>query len=154
MVITSAFVILFDSHKSSVFTCGTTMRLGRDTIVMSDCNEIVFDLLKHGFISSALVLWSEWMHVCESKPCHWNHCYSGIELHGARTKRNHGVSKTDILICKSLDVSHHVGLREFHSENILVHVLVGSSKGILNWHVLAGLILLDLMELVSISLLH
>lgn len=153
-MISSALVILLDCHQTSIFAGSSTMRLGGNAVVVGNGNEIVFDLFKHGLVTCALVLWSEWMHVGEAIPGNWDHGDGRVELHRAGTKRDHGVTESNIFVGKSLNISHHVGLRELHSEDVLIHVFVGSSEVVLDWDVLAALVLLHSVQLVVVSFLH
>jgi hypothetical protein len=97
------------------------MWLGRNSIVLSDSNQVVFDLFNKLRVTLSLIHWYEWMKIAKSIPSDWDHANSRVKLHSARTKRDHRVSQTQIFISKSLDVSHHVSLRELHAELILLH---------------------------------
>jgi hypothetical protein len=78
------------------------------------------------------------MQICESVEGHWDHSNGRVEFHGARSKWNHGIGQTQVLVGKSLDVSHHVGLRELHRELVLLQVFSLSSN--LFWNLLVDLV--------------
>jgi len=87
------------------------------------------------------------MHITETIPSDWNHSNGGVQLHSARSERNHSVSKSSILVCKSLNISHHVSLGELHSEDVLVHVLIGSLQIVSNWNILATFVIFESREI-------
>lgn len=159
MMVTSAFVVLLDGHETGVLSSGSTMWLGRNGIVLGDGDEVVFNLLNHGHVTLSLVHWRKWMHVGETVPSDWDHTNGRVELHGAGTERDHGVCKTDILLAESLDISHHIGFRELHLENVLLQEwscspqfvdrsIIGSVLVHLEWHAFLSrdLSLLDVDE--------
>jgi hypothetical protein len=40
----------------------------------------------------------------------WEHSDGGVKLKSAGSEGDHGVSEANILICKALNVAHHLGL--------------------------------------------
>jgi len=92
--IASALVILFDGHETSVLTSGTTVRLRGHSVILGDGNEVVFDLFNELVETLSLLDWNVWMKVSESIPSNWNHANSRVELHGARSERDHRVGQT------------------------------------------------------------
>ena len=84
-------MILLDGHETSVFAGSTTVRLRRHSIVLSNGNKVILNLLNELMESLSLLLWDVRMEVGESIEGNWNHANSRVKLHGARPKRNHGV---------------------------------------------------------------
>lgn len=71
--ITSAFMILFDGHKTSVFTSGTTVWLRGHSIVLSDSNKVIFGLFDELLESLSLLKRHIRMEISEAAPSDWNH---------------------------------------------------------------------------------
>lgn len=74
--VTSTLVVLLNGHESSVLTCGSTVWLGRDSIVLSDANQVVFNLINELLVSLALIEWGVWMKICETMESDWDHSNS------------------------------------------------------------------------------
>jgi len=91
------------------------------------------------------------MKVGETVPGNWNHANSRVELHCAGSKRDHRVGQRKIFIGKSLDVSHHVCLRELHFELVLLQEL-GSSSNI-RWDLFVNSVVI-MIEWNFISMIH
>lgn len=84
-------MILLDGHETSVFTGSTTVRLRGHSIVLSNGNKVILNLLNELMESLSLLLWDVRMEVGESIECNWDHANCRVKLHGARPKRDHGV---------------------------------------------------------------
>ena len=87
-------MILFDSHKTSVFTSGATVRLRGHSIILGDSYKVILNFFYELLESLSLFTRNKRMEITESLPSNWNHANSRVELHSARPKRNHGVSQT------------------------------------------------------------
>jgi len=74
--VTSALMVLLNGHESGVLTCGSTMWLGRDSIILSDANQVVLNLIDELLISLALIKWGIWMKICKTMESYWDHCNS------------------------------------------------------------------------------
>ena len=68
------------------------------------------------------------MNVCELRPGDRLHLSRCIQLHGARTQRNHGAVKRQVLISEVTQVAHHLGLRTVLVENRVLHVVIGTQQ--------------------------
>lgn len=51
------------------------------------------------------------MDVGELRPRDGDHLGRGVELHGARTKADHGGVERQVLVLQALEVSQHLGLK-------------------------------------------
>jgi len=83
------------------------------------------------------------MHIAEAIPSDWNHGNCRVQLHSARSERNHCISESNIFVGESLNISHHISLRELHSEDVLVHILVSSLQMVTDRHIFATFIILE-----------
>ena len=68
------------------------------------------------------------MNVRELRPGDGLHLSSRVQLHGARTQRNHGAVKSQVLISEVTQVAHHLGLGAVLVENRVLHVLIGTQQ--------------------------
>ena len=50
------------------------------------------------------------MKICKSVPRHWDHSNRRVELHGAGSESDHGVSEGQVLAGEAVNVSSHVNL--------------------------------------------
>ena len=119
----SAFMVFLDGHQASEFSIGSTVWLQTNAVILSHSNQILLQFFNQLHITWNLVFGSKWMDWSKSVPGDGNHSDGRVKFKSAWTQRNHGISKSNILICQSLNVSHHLGLRRDFVELRLLHEL-------------------------------
>lgn len=108
--VATRLVVFLDSHKASILAVCSRVRLKGDVIILSDCNKAILKLFNHLKVPLNLIFGGEWVDATEAFEGNGKHFNSRVQLKGARAEGDHGVSEANILICKSLNVAHHLGL--------------------------------------------
>ena len=126
--LSDAFEVRADDTQTGVLARSAGVRLQRDALQTGDLDQCRGEVLDHLNVSGRLIHGSIGVDVLELRTTERQHFRSGIELHRARTQRNHGVSQRDVSALKALDVTHQLGLGVILSEEFLLHELGGAHE--------------------------
>mmetsp|Transcript_26909 Transcript_26909/g.70705 ORF Transcript_26909/g.70705 Transcript_26909/m.70705 type:complete len:296 (-) Transcript_26909:1343-2230(-) len=123
VVIAPGVVVPTDGHEASQFALSTRVGLERQVVVARYIAEHLLRLLKERQVPLRLVKRSVRVHVCKRRHGHPLHLDRRVELHRARSERDHRVAKRHILVLEVLQVPHHLGLRVVQVEDLLLKEL-------------------------------
>ena len=84
--------IFTNHHQTRVLTLSTRVWLHAHGMETGDLTQIFVQLLDDLHVTLRLIHWDEWVQTIELGPCHRNHFGGSIQLHGAATQRNHGMT--------------------------------------------------------------
>lgn len=123
-----------DGGETSIFSLSTTVWLEGEFVELGDGSEHLLEDVKKVEVSLSLFLWSEWMKNRQFRDGDGSHFSGGVKLHGAGTKRDHGLGQGDILGDQEVEVSKHLVFRVNIVEDFLIHeVFVLSGDGVAEW---------------------
>ena len=128
LVVTVSLVEGTDSAQTSVLTGRTRVRLQRDSIVTGNSNQPLAQILNQLVPALSLILRDQRVDVRELRPGDGLHLSGRVQLHSARTQRNHGAVKCQILVSEVTQVAHHLGLGTVLVENRVLHVVIGTQQ--------------------------
>ena len=128
LVVTVSLMEGTDSAQTSVLTGRTRVRLQRDSIVTGNSNQPLAQILNQLVPALSLILRDQRVDVRELRPGDGLHLSGRVQLHSARTQRNHGAVKCQILVSEVTQVAHHLGLGTVLVENRVLHVVIGTQQ--------------------------
>ena len=126
LVVTVSLVEGTDSAQTSVLTGRTRVRLQGHSIVTGNCNQPLAQVLNQLVPTLSLVLRDQRVNIRELGPGDGLHLSRCVQLHSARTQRNHSAVKRQVLISEVTQVAHHLGLGAVLVENRVLHVVIGT----------------------------
>ena len=95
-----------------------------------DFGEVFLQFLKHGPGATSLVRCGrKGATLRKCRPRDGNQLRGCVELHGARTKRDHGMGQTQVTVFKLLDVPHHLRFRPVAVEHGMVQIIDFAGNG-------------------------
>ncbi len=103
-------VVRADHHQAGELSLRPGIRLQRHGREAGDLAERPFDLAEHVLIPSRLIERHERVRPRKGRPRDRQHLGGGVELHRARSERNHRRVETDVLALEASDVAHHLRL--------------------------------------------
>ena len=115
--IATALVITRNSNQARVFALGTGVRLHTDGVEAGNGLQPVGQTLDHFEITGSLLTRRKRMHIRKGWPGNRNHLAGGVELHGARAQRDHGMIQRQITILQRLQVAQHLVFGMVRIEN-------------------------------------
>mmetsp|Transcript_2617 Transcript_2617/g.7893 ORF Transcript_2617/g.7893 Transcript_2617/m.7893 type:complete len:987 (-) Transcript_2617:315-3275(-) len=121
-------MVLPDGHETGVLTGGPAIGLQGDGIKAGDGGKLSGKVLEHLLVSLGLIKWHVRMEVGELGPSDGEHLRGGIELHRARSERDHRVRQRQIHVLELLQVAKHLVLGVARVENRVLHELRGPGK--------------------------
>ncbi|MND54634.1 hypothetical protein D3C80_456970 [compost metagenome] len=107
--VATALVVSANGQQAGVFTLGAGIGLQRHGVIAGGGAEHRFQLVGQLLVALALLSRCERVQVAELGPGHRNHFAGGIELHGARTQRDHGAVQRQVLVGQAAQVAHQLG---------------------------------------------
>ena len=128
--LSSTLEVAADGEKTGVFTLSAGVGLEGDVVVAGDVAEPVRELSDELSVALCLVEGYEWMNASELWLGECHEGGGGIELHGARAERDHGVCEGEIAVLESLGVAHELGLAADHVEVGVVEVGGGARESV------------------------
>ena len=128
LVVAVSLVEGTDRTQTSVLTGRTRVRLQGHSIVTGNSNQPLAQVLNQLVPALSLILRDQRVDVRELGPGDGLHLSSRVQLHGARTQRNHGAVKCQVLISEVTQVAHHLGLGAVLVENRVLHVVIGTQQ--------------------------
>ncbi len=103
-----AGVIARNGHDAGVLALRAGVRLHANGVEAGNGLQAVFQASDHFQITLRLIEWGEGMYVGEFRPSDRNHLAGRVQLHGARTERNHRVIERQILVLQLFQVAQHL----------------------------------------------
>mmetsp|Transcript_2252 Transcript_2252/g.3946 ORF Transcript_2252/g.3946 Transcript_2252/m.3946 type:complete len:278 (-) Transcript_2252:875-1708(-) len=110
MPLSNMLQVILDGEQSCVFASSATVRLGAHGREARDLRQVLVKVLNELVIPLHLIVRREGVHVRKRGPRHGDHLRGGVELHGTRSKRDHGVIQRQITIFKSFQIPEHLCL--------------------------------------------
>ena len=107
MTLTDTFLISTDDTKTGIFTGSTRIRLECHACKAGNHLQLVAKVLDECLITLGLVFRYQRVNVHEAGIAQRSHFLGGIQLHGTRAERNHGVCQRNVLAFQTLDIAHH-----------------------------------------------
>ena len=98
MCFTAAFVIGADGQQASIFPLRSGIGLQRHGGKAGQARQLIGKIVDQGPIAHRLIERCEWMQAPEFRPGDRDHLGRGIQLHGARTERDHRSVERQIAI--------------------------------------------------------
>mmetsp|Transcript_26413 Transcript_26413/g.67196 ORF Transcript_26413/g.67196 Transcript_26413/m.67196 type:complete len:1036 (+) Transcript_26413:699-3806(+) len=122
-------VVAADGHEARVLAAGARVGLQRHGVKARDGAQLHGQVLEHLHVPLRLVGGHEGVQVGELGPRDGRHLARGVELHGARAQRDHGVSQRQVLVLQPLQVAQHVVLVVVRVEHGVREEGGGARKG-------------------------
>ncbi len=119
VALAAALVPCADYHKAGVLACGARVGHQRAAREAGNGGQIT---LQRGYqlaVALGLVGRHERVHILEARQRQRLHQRCGVELHGARAERYHGVHERDVAHFETLDITHHLRLGAVRAEDAL-----------------------------------
>ena len=117
-------VIGANRQETGEFSLAAGIRLQADGVIAGDLAQITLEFVNQLQVAGDIFERGVRVDVCEVGPRHGDHLGGGIQLHRARTKRNHRAVECEIFVGESSQISQHVGLRAVVAKRRLVEKLV------------------------------
>ncbi len=121
-------VIAADREEPGELALRAGVRLQRHGVVAGDLGEPHLELLDHREVAAHVGLGGERVHARELGPRHGRHLGRGVELHRARSERDHAAVQRVVAVGELLEVAHHRGLGAVRVEDRMREVLVAASQ--------------------------
>lgn len=115
-------VVSLDDSKTSKLTLSSRVGLESGGVHTSDLGQVLAERADQGLVARSLLDRGEGVHVGNAGVRDGKHLGGGVELHGARTQRDHGVHQRDILGLEEVDVSQELRLSVVLVEDGLLKV--------------------------------
>ena len=103
-------MVCADGQQPGELTLRTGIGLQRDGVVAGDLAQRRLKVVNHSGVATGLVGGGEWVHLRELRPRDRCHLGGRVQLHGARTQRDHGAVERQVLVGQAAQVAHHVVL--------------------------------------------
>ena len=110
MRLAAAFVKAGDDEQPGVFALRTSVRLERNAGEPGDLREPRFKLLEKFLVTARLFDGREGMNLRELRPRDWKHLGGSVQLHGARSERDHRSREGQITRLQPAEIPQHLGL--------------------------------------------
>ena len=107
---TARRVIFPDRQEPGVFALRAGVRLERDCGEAGDFGEPRGELVAHFAIAGRLIVRREWMQLRKLRPRDRKHFRRGVQLHRARSERNHRSRERKIARLEPAEITQHLGL--------------------------------------------
>jgi hypothetical protein len=118
----ASLVVGLDAAKTSKLTLSTRVGLQSGSVHASDLRQVLGEGADESLVTGSLLDGSEGVDVVDAGVGNGEHLCGGVELHGARTQRDHGVHERNILGLEVVDVSQKLGLGVVLVEDGLLEV--------------------------------
>ena len=102
--------------------------LKRDSGKTGHLRQPVFQLLEERLVPACLAQWRKRMDAVEFRPGNRNHLHGCIQLHRARSERDHRTCQREVAIFQTFKVTKHFRFRMVAVENRMGQVLAGTGK--------------------------
>ena len=129
VVVASREVVAADSQKSGEFSLRTRVWLKADGVVAGQFDQPLFELRDEQQVTAHITGRCIRVDSAELTPGDSFHLRCRVELHCARTKRNHSAVECVILIGESLEESHHRGFAAIRVEHLVGENVVRPNEG-------------------------
>ena len=116
-------VVLADREQARVFALGAGVRLDRDARVAGDRFETFLEVGDEFAPAAGLGHRSERVDARELRPRDGFHLGCRVELHGARTERDHRAVEREVAVSEASQVAHHLGFGAHRVEDRVRHEL-------------------------------
>ena len=112
-------MVAANRHETGKFALAAGVWLKRNRVVAGDFAEPSGELVDHLQIAASVVGWSERVNVAELWPGDGLHLGCRIQLHGARSQRNHAAVERVVVVGQTLEVSQHRGFAVVRVEHLV-----------------------------------
>ena len=113
-----------DREESCQFALRSRVGLQRHRVVPGDLGQPGLELLDHREVTAHVGLGRERVHARELRPRDGGHLGRGVELHRARTERDHAAVQRIVAVGELLEVAHHRRFAPVRVEHRMREVLV------------------------------
>ncbi len=125
----AAAMIGTDGEQTRIFSLGAGIGLHRKGVETRDRAQLGGQIGDHFRVAGNLIGWRKRMDVGEFGPGEWNHLGGGIELHGARTERDHAPIQCQIAVRQPAHVAQHLGFRSMTMEDRMGEKAASTPQG-------------------------
>ncbi|KAI6775833.1 hypothetical protein HG530_002591 [Fusarium avenaceum] len=122
LVSRTSLVVGLDTAKTSELTLGTRVGLQSSSVHTGDLRQVLGERADESLVAGSLLDGGEGVDVVDAGVGDGKHLGGGVELHGARTQRNHRVDEGYILGLEVVDVSQELSLSVVLVEDGLLKV--------------------------------
>ena len=120
-IFTARSMIGANSEQSGIFALAAGVRLQRNSVKASNLAQPIFQFHDHFADTLSMAIRRKRMQTGDRSPRHGHHFRSCIQLHCARTKRDHCAIQCQILVCQPPQEAHHLRFRAVFVEYRLCH---------------------------------
>ena len=132
VMVAMGFVVAFDGQQASVLALRARVGLQAHGIKAGYFAEPGLQVGENLLVTFGLLAGGEGVQAADFGPGHRNHLGSGVQLHGARTERNHAVCQAQVLVFELLHVAQYLVLGVVAVEHRVREVLAGAHQ--IGWH--------------------
>ncbi|KAI6753363.1 hypothetical protein HG531_005532 [Fusarium graminearum] len=118
----ASLVVGLYAAKTGKLTLSTRVGLQSCSVHTSDLGQVLGEGADKGLVTGSLLDRGEGVDVVDTGVGNGEHLGGGVELHGARAQRDHGVYERDILRLEVVDVSEKLGLGVVLVEDRLLEI--------------------------------
>ena len=116
-LVAARVVVGADRHQPGVLALRARVGLHRERVVAGDLAELVLEVVDHLEVTLGLARRGVGMDRGELRPGDGGHLGSRVELHGARSERDHRPVQRQVAVAEATHVAHHLRLGPVHVEH-------------------------------------
>ncbi len=136
--IPAGVVVAADRQQAGELALGTGVRLDGHLVVAGDLGEVGFQSGNQFPPAFGLGVRGERVDGGELRPGDGFHLGGGVQLHGARTQRDHGAVQRQVPVREAADVAEQLGFGAVRVEHRVLQVGGGAQHGLRQLKALAG----------------
>ena len=127
--VATMLVVGADHHQARILALRAGVRLQAHGREAGDLAEPLLERAEEHRIALPLLGRRERVDLAEAGPRHRDHLAGGVQLHGARTQRDHAVDQAQVLALQAPQVPEHLVLGVVVAEGRLLHERAGARAG-------------------------
>ena len=127
--VTAGEVVAADRQQAGELALGSGVGLDGDLVVAGDLGQLGFEVLDQFAPAGGLGFRGEGVDGGELRPGDGFHLGRGVQLHGARTQRDHGAVQGQVAVREAADVAQQLGLGAVRVEHRVLQVVGGALDG-------------------------